>query len=42
MLIEHFDLARHRVENEVMHLSFEERNIVPKEESERILIAHGF
>lgn len=42
MLVVHFDLAKHRIENEVMHLYFEERNIVPKEESERILIAHGF
>ncbi|QMU62993.1 MAG: transposase [Flavobacteriaceae bacterium] len=42
LLVEHFDLSKHSVENEVMHLYFEERNIVPKEESERILIAHGF
>ena len=25
-----------------MHLYFEERNVLPKEESERTLIAHGF
>ncbi len=42
MLVEHFDLVKHRLENEVIHLYFEERNIVPKEESKRILIAHGF
>ena len=42
MLIAHFDLVRHNHENEELHLYFEERNVVPKEESERILIAHGF
>ena len=42
LLVEHFDLTRHTVENEVMHLYFEERNIIPKEESQRILIGHGF
>jgi len=42
LLVEHFDLSKYSVENEVMHLYFEERNIVPKEASERILIAHGF
>ncbi|WP_170234460.1 hypothetical protein [Bizionia saleffrena] len=25
-----------------MHLYFEERNVVPKEEKSKILIAHGF
>lgn len=42
MLVAHFDLVRHTHENEELHLHFEERKIVPKEESERILIAHGF
>ncbi|WP_252723665.1 ISAon1 family transposase N-terminal region protein [Winogradskyella psychrotolerans] len=41
-LIDHFDLIRHTKNGEVMHLYFEERNITPKEETARELIAHGF
>lgn len=42
MLVEHFDLVKNTKQNEVVQLYFEERNIVPKEEFGRILIAHGF
>lgn len=41
-LINHFDLVNSSKNNEVMHLYFEERNVAPKEEANRILIAHGF
>ena len=41
-LINHFDLVKHTKTGEVMHLYFEERNIMPKEETTRELIAHGF
>lgn len=42
MLVDHFDLKQHKHHNEELHLYFEERNIVPKEVNDRILIAHGF
>jgi len=41
-LINHFDLIKNTKNGEVMHLYFEERNVVPKEEKSKILIAHGF
>jgi hypothetical protein len=41
-LINHFDLVTNTKNGEVMHLYFEERNVSPKEESIRLLIAHGF
>lgn len=41
-LINHFDLVKNTKNGEVMHLYFEERNVTPKEESKRTLIAHGF
>lgn len=41
-LINHFDLVKKTKNGEVMHLYFEERNVIPKEEESRILIAHGF
>ena len=41
-LIDHFDLVKYTKSGEVMHLYFEERNVIPKEESSRMLIAHGF
>lgn len=41
-LINHFDLVRNTKSGEVMHLYFEERNVVPAEEPKRLLIAHGF
>ncbi|MCI0921419.1 ISAon1 family transposase N-terminal region protein [Sphingobacterium rhinopitheci] len=41
-LVEYFDLVSSQKEDEVMHLYFEERNIVPIKDSKRIIIAHGF
>lgn len=41
-LVEHFDLVSSQKEGEVMHLHFEEYNIVPIKDSKRIIIAHGF
>lgn len=41
-LVDHFDLVKSNKEKEVLHLFFEERNIVPQEESSRILISKGF
>ena len=42
MLFDHFDLLKVSKQEETMHLYFEERNIIPKEESSRELVAHGF
>ena len=42
LLVEHFDLTKNTKQDEIMHLYFEERNIMPKEENMRILITHGF
>ena len=41
-LVANFDLVKSNKELEVLHLYFEECNSIPKEESSRILIAHGF
>lgn len=41
-LINHFDLVKNSKNGEVMHLYFEERNISPKEQVSKDLIAHGF
>ncbi|MEW4925794.1 transposase family protein [Algibacter sp. 2305UL17-15] len=41
-LINHFDLVNSTKSGEAMHLCFEERNVAPKEEASRTLIAHGF
>ena len=41
-LIDHFDLVKNTKNGEIMNLYFEERNIAPKKEASRILIAHGF
>jgi hypothetical protein len=41
-LINHFDLVKNTKNGEVMHLYFEERNTVLKEQTSRELIAHGF
>lgn len=42
ILVEHFKITTHRKEGEDLHLHFEEHNKAPKEESKRMLIAHGF
>jgi UDP-2,3-diacylglucosamine pyrophosphatase LpxH len=41
-LINHFDLIKNTKNGEVMHLYFEERNVIPKEEKSKMLVAHGF
>lgn len=41
-LVEHFDLVNSVIEEEKMHLFFEERNSVPSKDNERILISKGF
>ena len=41
-LVEHFDLVKSSKQNEIMHLYFEERNVIPIEHSSLILVAHGF
>ena len=41
-LINHFDLVNQTKNGEVMHLYLEGRNVIPKEEKSRTLIAHGF
>ena len=42
MLVSHFDLVKTEKQSEQMHLYFEERNVVPEEETTRLLVAHGF
>ena len=41
-LVEHFDLVNSVIEEEKMHLFFEERNSVPNKDNERILVSKGF
>jgi len=41
-LIHHFDLVKNTKNDEVMHLYFEERNVIPIEANKRSLVAHGF
>lgn len=41
-LVEHFDLVGSHKDAEIMHLYFEERNIIPIKDIKRIIIAHGF
>ena len=42
LLVTHFDITNHSIEQETVHLYFEEKKDRPKEESNRTLIAHGF
>ena len=41
-LVDYFDLVKTEKKNEVMHLYFEEQNVIPIQENHRILISHGF
>ena len=41
-LVEHFDLVNSVIEEEKMHLFFEERNSVPNKDNERIVVSKGF
>ena len=42
LLVTHFDITSHNIEQDTVHLYFEEKKDRPKEEKSRILIAHGF
>ena len=42
LLITHFDLSKHQKTKEILHLYFEEKNNIPREQQHRILICHGF
>lgn len=42
LLVPHFDLINHSIEQDTVHLYFEEKKDSPKEEKHRVLIAHGF
>ena len=42
ILVSHFDITNHSIEQGTVHLYFEEKKDTPKEEEHRILIAHGF
>ena len=42
LLVTHFDITSHSIEQDTVHLHFEEKKDTPKEEKSRILIAHGF
>lgn len=41
-LVEYFDIRRTREENEVLHIDFEEKNIIPDEFSNRSYNSKGF
>ena len=42
LLITHFDIVSHSIEQDSVHLYFEEKKDTPQEEKHRNLIAHGF
>ena len=42
LLITHFDIAKHEVRDNVLHLYFEEKKNIPQEISSQMVIAHGF
>ncbi|MCD9563383.1 ISAon1 family transposase N-terminal region protein [Tenacibaculum maritimum] len=42
LLITHFDLAKHELKGEDLHLYFEEKKAIPEEFSKDIVISHGF
>lgn len=42
LLVSHFDITSHSIEQDTVHLYFEEKKDTPKEEKSRTLIAHGF
>ncbi|WP_271785459.1 transposase [Aquimarina algiphila] len=42
LLITYFDIAKHEISDDILHLHFEEKIAVPKEFCSRILISHGF
>ncbi len=42
LLVTHFDITSHSIEQDTVRLHFEEKKDTPKEEKHRSLIAHGF
>lgn len=42
LLVEHFTITNHTIDQDTVHLYFEEKKDKPKEEKIRTLIAHGF
>lgn len=42
LLITHFNIVSHSIEQDTVHLYFEEKKDTPQEEKHRSLIAHGF
>jgi hypothetical protein len=42
LLITHFDITNHIIEQDTVHLYFQEKKDLPKEEKHRSLTAHGF
>ncbi|MFL0094156.1 hypothetical protein V2574_05445 [Tenacibaculum maritimum] len=42
LLITHFDLTKHELKGEDLHLYFEEKKAIPEEFSKDIVISHGF
>ncbi len=42
LLITHFNITRHEIEADVLHLHFEEKKDVPREFSSGVIISHGF
>ncbi|TGV00202.1 ISAon1 family transposase N-terminal region protein [Flavivirga rizhaonensis] len=42
LLITHFDIAKHEIDKDVLHLHFEEKIKIPLEFSSKTVIAHGF
>lgn len=42
LLVTHFNITNHKTEQKTLHLYFEEKKDIPKEVSNRMLIAHGF
>ena len=42
VLVDHFDLVKSEKKDKILHLSFEERNVLPKEIKDRSLQSKGF
>ena len=42
LLVTHFEIIDFRTEDKIIHIHFEEKKSLPKEEKKRRLIAHGF
>ncbi|TYP77312.1 ISAon1 family transposase N-terminal region protein [Aquimarina intermedia] len=42
LLITHFDIVKHEIKQDVLHLNFEEKVAIPQEFSSGLVISHGF